>query len=316
MEPSDPAPLDHAARPFLVAGAGGFLGASIVRALVDSGRSVRGLVRSESRGPRVAAAGGTPVVADVLDLGSLRDAAAGCEAIIHVAANPSETAGSTDLARRVRVEGTSNLVSVARAHRVRRLVVGSGYWVYAGSRSPITEESAVDPRGESRVNYDAERVGLAANSPGELEVLVVRPGMVYGDGSWFRSVFDAIHAGLYRTIDGGRNAWSFISLPDTGRGFRDVLEYGIAGETYNLTDGHPGAWGEFATYVAGRVGRPAPTSVSLSIAEQDYGVDVAHHLSASRSIVPHKLQALGWRPIHPSYREGIDVLLAHMRPSP
>ena len=315
MELSPTAPVEGAARPVLVTGAAGFLGGSIVRALVDSGRTVRGLVRSEGQAARIWAAGGVPVVGDVLELESLRAAAADCGAIVHVAANPSDSARSADLVRRVRVEGTSNLVSVARSHRIRRLVVGSGYWVYAGSHSPITEESAVDPRGESQINYDSERVGLAANRAGELEALVIRPGMVYGDGSWFRSVFDAIHAGVYRTIDGGRNAWSFVSLPDAGRGFRDVLEYGIAGETYNLTDGHPAAWGEFARYVAGRVGRAAPASISRPLAEADFGPDVAHHLAAARAVVSHKLEALGWRPIYPSFREGIDALLAHMRPS-
>lgn len=293
----------------LVAGANGFLGQEIVRVFSAEGWEVRGLVRDSAKTDRVRLAGGSPVLGDVLDVDSLRRAASDCDAIIHVAANPSAEPGGADLSRGVRVQGTLNLVDAAKSGHVPRLVVGSGYWVYAGQPGRITEDSPVDPQGESRINYDAERAGLEANLPGELEVMVVRPGMVYGDGAWFRPIVEAIRAGTYAVIDGGRNHWSFVSLPDTGAGFVSVVQAGRAGEAYNVVDRHSSPWGEFVTYVAKRLGLPPPPSISFEEAEKAYGTVISKQLVANRSTSAAKLEAIGWRPTYPTFRGGINVLL-------
>ncbi len=296
----------------LVAGGGGFLGLAIVKALAATSIEPRALVRTEAQGTLVRAAGGTPVLGDVLDRASVGRAAEGCDAIVHVAARFTGEPGSEELARRVRVEGTSNLAAAARAHGVRRLVVGSGYWVYAGQPGLITEASRVDPQGESKINFEAEQVGFEANAPGELDVLVVRPGMVYGDGAWFRTVVDAIRAGSYRTIGAGSNRWSFADLGDAGTGFVTVLGQGLPGEVYNLVDRAPAPWAEFARFVAERLGVPAPGTLSWEEAVESFGAVVARHLAAERATSAAKLEALGWRPRFPRYREGISHLLASM----
>jgi nucleoside-diphosphate-sugar epimerase len=298
--------------PVLVTGAGGFLGLGIVRAGAARGQEARGLVRDAAKANRVRLVGGRPVIADVLDPDSVRRAVRGCAAIIHVAANPSDGDDDPDLARRVRVEGTHNLAEAARAAHVRRLVVGSGYWVYPGRPGVTSEESPVDPQGEAHINYDAEQAGLSANSPGALEVMVVRPGMVYGDGAWFRPVLDSIRAETYRLIDGGSNFWSFVALPDAGAGFLSVAEAGQSGGTYNLTDDHPARWGDFARFVADRIGRRPPGVLSSDEAVQEYGPVIARHLAANRAASAAKLTALGWRPKYPNFPEGIDALLAEM----
>jgi nucleoside-diphosphate-sugar epimerase len=296
----------------LVAGATGFLGDAIVRAFASRGVPVRALVRDPTKVSRARAAGGAAVVGDVLDRDSLVRASRGCRAIVHVASAAARPEEGADYSRRVRVEGASNLVDAAHTNGVRRLVIGSGYWVYASRSSRITEDSPVRPRGESLHNYEAERAGLSANVPGELDVSVVRPGMVYGDGSWFRPVVQALDAGSYRLIDGGNNRWSFVSLADAGAGFRAVCEGGRAGAVYNLVDGRPARWGEFAGYVARSIGRPAPGSITLRAAARSYGTAVAHHLAANRAVSSAKLRGLGWTPRYHSFRQGVVPVLREM----
>ena len=150
----------------LVVGASGFLGLEIVRAFAQHGWEVRGLIRDPAKRGRVRTAGATPIVGDVLEPSSLLAAASGADAIVHVAANPPADRGGTDRSREVRVDGVRHLVEAARSGGVRRLLVGSGYWVYADQPGLITEKSRVDPRGESRVNYDTERAALAAHAAG------------------------------------------------------------------------------------------------------------------------------------------------------
>ncbi|MGA8604526.1 MAG: NAD(P)-dependent oxidoreductase [Thermoplasmata archaeon] len=295
-------------RRILVAGASGFLGQSVVRALARAGYDARGLVRDPLKGDRVRENGGTPVLGDILDTRSLEKAVAGCAGVIHLAANPPDEA---DLVR-VRVDGTHNLAQAARREKAVRLVVGSGYWVYRGQSELIHEDSPVEPRGESQINYDAERAGLEENSAGGLEVLVVRPGMVYGDGSWFRGLAESIRSREYRVVGNGANRWSFVDRWDAGVAFQAVLESGVPGEVYNVVDGQPAPLREFADFVAAELGAPPPPSVAVADAARDLGEVVARHLAADRPTSNGKLRGLGWTPHVTMYREGIPRILREM----
>ncbi|MCI4365422.1 MAG: NAD-dependent epimerase/dehydratase family protein [Thermoplasmata archaeon] len=298
------------AKRVLVAGASGFLGRAVVRALSAANYEVRGLVRDSAKADRVREAGAIPVRGDVLDLPSLKDAAAGCSALVHLAANPS----GGEAPAVVRVVGAENLVQAARSERVPRLLIGSGYWVYADQPGSITEESPTDPRGESRVNFDTEQVGLAANAAGELDILILRPAMVYGNGSWFRGMAESIRSGGYSVIGDGANRWSLVELSDAAAAFRTVLEAGRAGAIYNVADGHPAPLREFVDFVAAQIGATPPMTIDPSAAEAEYGEDIAHHLAATRAVGPQQLLGLGWVPRFPTYREGIPGVLRDMFP--
>jgi nucleoside-diphosphate-sugar epimerase len=295
----------------LVAGAGGFLGRAVVRALADGGYEVRGLVRDAAAGERVRESGGIPYRGDVLDPPSIRAAAGRCDAIVHLAAHPGR--GQDENA--VRVEGGRNLLSAARAEGARRFLLGSGYWVYRGRPEPIDETSPLEPRGESKVNRGAELVALEAHRPGELEVLVLRPGMVYGNGSWFRALALGVASGEYSVVGDGRNRWSFVALPDAGAAFRAVLSAGSGGEVYNVVDGRPAPLREFVDFVAAQAGVRPPPSISLEDAAGTFGETDARHLAADRPTSNGKLLGLGWTPRFPTYRDGVPGVLRDLLPS-
>jgi len=297
-------------RRVLVVGASGFLGRSVVRAFSRAGYEVRGLVRDSTKGARVSEEGGTPIVGDILDVQALQRAAVGCSGIIHLAANPPVRVDPA----RVRIEGTRNLVQIARREGVARLVIGSGYWVYRGQPELIREDSPVDPRGESKINYDTERAGLEANGLDDLEVMVLRPGMVYGNGSWLRGVAEAIRTGEYAVVGEGTNRWSFIDRWDAGTAFHAVLESGVAGEVYNAVDGHPAPLREFADFVAVELGASRPRTLPVEAAAREMGAVVALHLAADRPTSNAKLRSLGWTARIPHYRDGVPGVLREMFP--
>src|SRR5579863_7875974 len=120
----------------LVTGAAGFLGRSVVTALASGSHEVRGLVRDAAQAPRVAARRGVPVNGSVLAPASLTAAVDGCDLVIHLAQSQSD---SLDVRRRVRVDGARNLVAAMAKAGVRRLLVGSGYWVYADNPGRVSE---------------------------------------------------------------------------------------------------------------------------------------------------------------------------------
>lgn len=297
----------------LVAGAGGFLGQGITAALVSEGWQVRGLLRTPAKTDLVRRIGAEPFLGDVLDPASLRRCVEGCDAVIHVAAAYPGPGVSPELARKVRVEGTRNLASAARSAGARRLLVGSGYWVYADQPGVLEDDSSLDPRGESQVNYEAERAGLESAVPRELEVVVVRPGMVYGDGSWFRGMVDSIWNGSYRYPDPGENHWSLVELGDAARAFATLLERGKAGGAYLVVDDAPISLRDLSALIAREVHAAAPRGVSRESVEEEVGPDVARHLAANRAGSNRKLRELGWVPRNPDSRQGIPALLRSMR---
>ncbi|HTT25375.1 MAG TPA: NAD-dependent epimerase/dehydratase family protein [Thermoplasmata archaeon] len=293
-----------------MAGASGFLGTSVVRAFAGAGYGVRGLVRDEAKRGIVESAGGTAVVGNVLEPGSLERALPGVTGIIHLAANPA--AGEDP--RRVRVEGIHNLMAAARKGKVRRVVIGSGYWVYRGQEQPLNEESPLDPQGESRINFETERTGLERGVPAGPEVLVARPGMVYGNGSWFRGMAEQILSREYRVVGDGANRWSFVERWDAGTAFRTIFERGSPRHIYNVVDGHPGAVRGFADFVADQLRVLRPPIVPIPVAARTMGEVVARHLAADRPTSNQRLTALGWHPRFPEYRAGVPGLLEEMFP--
>lgn len=296
----------------LVVGAAGFLGGAIVRSLANRAIPVRGLIRRDDQAERIRHEGGSPVRGDILDPSTLERALRGCRAVVHVAANPSDAGAGEGRERAVRVDGARNLVRAAHRAGIRRLVLGSGYWVYRDAEGPLDEDAEVAPIGEAAINFAAEgEAQRAARSPG-LEVVIARPGMVYGPGAWFIPIVDALRRGEYRLIDGGLNPWSFVSLEDTGEAFATLLERGEPESVYTVVDDRPAPWGEFARHVADRLRVPAPTSLSLAEATALYGEIIARQLSARRAMHAPRLRRLGWRPRWGEYAAGVDRLLERL----
>ncbi|MGZ3426865.1 MAG: NAD-dependent epimerase/dehydratase family protein, partial [Polyangia bacterium] len=107
----------------LLTGATGFLGSHVARALVAGGHTVRALARP---GSSRAILSDVPelewVTGDVVDVGSLRAAVRGCEAVVHAAAVVAFAPKEAAKQREVNVEGTRHVLDAARAAGVRRLV--------------------------------------------------------------------------------------------------------------------------------------------------------------------------------------------------
>jgi nucleoside-diphosphate-sugar epimerase len=298
-----------------VSGSGGFLGVGVVEALTRAGHEVVGLVHHEAKAGRVRAVGGMPVVGDVLDMTGLVKAAAGCQALIHLAHTRDERgpAMGQSMAAKVRVDGAYNLVAVARAVKARRLVIGSGYWEFGHHDGVITEDTPLHPIGSSVFNFQAERAGLEANRPGTLDVLVARPGMVYGDGGWFKEMVDGIRGGTYTVPGAGTNHWSPVHIDDVGDGFRILLEDGVPGEAYLIVDDEPLPVKDFVGFIAGALGVAPPPHDTLEQAKARLGDVRAKLQTANQKASNAKLKGLGWDARWKSSRRGVPAVVRAMK---
>lgn len=175
----------------LITGASGFLGGHTAELLVASGHKVRGLVRHTSRTELLEALGVEVVRGDLKDHLSLRRAVDGMDAVVHAASTKS---GVPEEYTEATVNGARALLEAARDGGVRRFVHISSISVYKFQRlRPWQEIDEHWPREDdpalltnySRSKIGAERVALGAAAAGSPEVVVLRPGLLYGPrGEW------------------------------------------------------------------------------------------------------------------------------------
>lgn len=134
---------------FLVTGAAGFIGSSLVRALLDRGDEVRG-VDNFATGRRENL---TEVIgrmdfreADILDLDAMQRACDGIDYVLHEAAIPSVPKSVVDPlgSNRANVDGTVNVLIAARDAKVKRVVYAASSSAY-GDTPTLPKQEAMAP---------------------------------------------------------------------------------------------------------------------------------------------------------------------------
>jgi nucleoside-diphosphate-sugar epimerase len=134
---------------YLVTGAAGFIGSSLVRALLERGEQVRGIDNFDT-GRRENLAEVLHQMdfreADILDLEAMHRACAGVDYVLHHAAIPSVPKSVLDplSSNRVNVDGTLNVLLAARDAKVKRVVYAASSSVY-GDTPTLPKHEAMNP---------------------------------------------------------------------------------------------------------------------------------------------------------------------------
>lgn len=186
------------AKPYLVTGGTGFIGAAVVKRLLREGRAVR-VLDNNSRGAarRLGDVAGAfeMIEADIRDAPAVARAAKGVAGVYHLAyVNGTEFFYSKpDLVLDVAVRGMINVLDACRAAGVGELILASSSEVYQTPPRVPTDETAPltvpDPL-NSRYSYGGGKIicELLAINHGRKNfdrVLIFRPHNVYGpDMGW------------------------------------------------------------------------------------------------------------------------------------
>jgi nucleoside-diphosphate-sugar epimerase len=245
----------------LVTGASGFVGQHVSSALLAEGVAVRGLVRRpDARLP----AGAIPQLAsDLDDVPALRQALAGVDGVIHLAARVHlpKSPGDTDAFREVNVEGTRSLLAAAVAAGVRDFVFVSTVKVMGEtSDEPWTEDMPavpVDPYGATKL--EAEQVVREFSNRAGLHAPILRPPLVYGPGMRANALrlFHAIDRGLPLPLGGIQNRRSFLYVGNLTAALLATLTSDDGNDTFFVSDAQDLSTSELATAVARALGRPS-----------------------------------------------------------
>ena len=311
-------------RTALVTGATGLLGSHLVARLRRDGWSVRALVRFPARAGWLEARGAELVRGDLEDPGSLRRAAAGCDAVLHAAAFVSASGSAADF-RRGNVDGTRHVVEAAQAAGAR-LVHVSSTSVYGQSRyrdRPTVEEDPLpllppaDLYGRSK--QEAERVVLGAHGAGRVWATVVRPTVMYGPGDRQLAprVGPWLLRGVFPLLGRGDTTLTLVHAHSVADGAVRALDHpGAGGRVYNLAHDFDVTVRDFVRLAAEGLGRPVSCpSVPVVLGRAGFrGLSAALALLGRRGLAAHAVgtfrmltrdnpfsserarRELGWRP--------------------
>ncbi|HLO13802.1 MAG TPA: SDR family oxidoreductase [Anaerolineales bacterium] len=226
---------------WLVTGATGHIGNVLVRKLIEQGEKVRALILpNECRRP-IEGLALEIVEGDVLNLDTLSEALQGVKGIFHLAGVISILPGADRLVRRVNIEGTKNILNVARERKVRKLVYTSSIHAIKRVKDGIIDETLPydpdNPFGEyDRAKAEATlEVQKAAHSG--LEAVIVCPTGVIGPYDFRGSLMGQVICAAAKKkptlyVDG---AYDFVDVRDVADGLIAAAKSGQPGESYILS---------------------------------------------------------------------------------
>jgi nucleoside-diphosphate-sugar epimerase len=256
----------------LVTGANGFVGSMLCQKLVGRGDAVRGLIRETSD---LSLLDGVPIersVGSLHDMESLDVATRDVDVIYHLAGEVSDW-GTLEHFREVNVEGTRNVIEAAAANGVKRLVHISSTAVHGFPDAQDMDEDWLLPETPfpyCRSKQEAEALALGYHALGKVEVVVVRPGDIFGPGDRvvLLKMAGLLEAGAVPLIARGAKlgAHTYVENLADGLVLAGTVEQ-AAGRIYIITDGIKLTWRGYGEKLALALGVPKPRlSISPVIA--------------------------------------------------
>ena len=294
----------------LVTGASGFVGNALCARLIEQGVAVIGAVRRppENPLPRV----DYRIVADLSRGTQWRAAFAGADAVAHCAARVHvmcETeADPLMVFRKVNVEGTVGLAEQAVECGIKRFVYISSIKVNGETTAthPFKADdppAPEDPYGISK--WETEQALQKVSSQTGLEIVIVRPPLVYGPGvrANFLRLMQAVRLGVPLPLGAIHNRRSLVALDNLVDLIETCLRHPeAANQTFLVSDGDDLSTTELLWRTALALGRPArlipiPTPVLRTAVRLLGKSSFTQRLCGSLQVDIRKTQdRLGWSP--------------------
>jgi nucleoside-diphosphate-sugar epimerase len=228
----------------LITGSNGFVGRVLCETLAHRGWRVTAVSR------RSGYRSGNPLVRDTcLSLNSDRDewrrvmGSVGC--VVHLAARVHQlgkSARNADDLYKVNVDGSRFVAEQAALAGVKRFVFLSSIKVNGEGEigRPYTTDDAPNPTDSyARSKLDAERMLLETCSNAGMELIVVRPPLVYGPGvrANFERLLKLAALGLRLPLLGIDNRRSLVSVWNLASFIETVMRHPAAARTWLISDG-------------------------------------------------------------------------------
>ena len=294
----------------LVTGASGFLGSALCGHLLAKGQTVIGAVRNMPENPLPGVE--YRVVSDLSPETNWREALVGMGAVVHCAARVhimKETSIDPLAAfREMNVKGTACLAGQLVDNGVKRFVFISSIKVNGETTSghPFTADDTPapkDPYGISK--WETEQVLQRIAEKTGLEVVIIRPPLVYGPGvrANFLRLMQAVKRGMPLPLGAINNRRSLVALDNLMDLIDTCLNHPAArNQTFLVSDGSDLSTTELIKNMAAALGRPTrlipvPESLLRVVAKLLGKTSIAQRLCSSLQVDINKTRdMLGWSP--------------------
>lgn len=246
----------------LITGVGGFIGGHLAERLLKEGTVVRGLARDLNSVKWLSKKGIEIVQGDILDTKSLESAAEGCHIVVHAAGWTGGNNVPSKLAWQTNVDGSRNIVNIARKSEVERFIYISSIGVYGFNKSKIIDESMETPF-VGELYADSKIAAEKIIKESGLPYVIVRPACTYGPRGegWTVGILDQIKQGVYlQGNDKGLITPGYIE--NVIDGLELILSRNDAlGQIFNICDDNAVTYREFYLTYARMLGMPTLPSV-------------------------------------------------------
>ncbi|SDQ38685.1 Nucleoside-diphosphate-sugar epimerase [Curtobacterium sp. UNCCL20] len=267
-------------------GASGYIGSSVLRALVAHEHEVTALVRSDEKAQAVRDAGGRALVGDVTDTDVVRRLTHEADAVVHTASAKG-------------VDPDFIATVLAALDGTPKPFVHTGGIFTFGDSTSISEQSPVSPPAMTawrQPNEDAVRSSAVRTT-------IVAPGIVYGRGAGIPAMFVGDGEREVRLVGDGSQRWTTVHIDDLGELYVLALHRGEQDGFVLAASGDNPTVREIAE--AGAHGSPVvPESADASRERlgAEYADALLMHQEASGA---HARAAYGWNPTRPSLVEDL-----------
>jgi len=224
-----------------VTGATGFVGHHVAKALAEQGAELRFLVRKSSNLSNIEGIAGDTVLGDLTAPEGFKSALGGCDAVMHVAADYRLWIRDPDSMYRANVDGTRDLLKLAREASVRRVVYTSSVATMAfrtdgivvNEDTPVTIDDMVGHYKRSK--FLAEQQAIAAAQDGQ-QVIILNPTTPIGPNDTKptptgRIFVDFLNRKFPAYVDTGLN---LVDVSEVARTHVAALKVGKPGRRYIL----------------------------------------------------------------------------------
>jgi dihydroflavonol-4-reductase len=313
----------------LVIGANGFLGSHVTRQLAGDGHDVRVMVRDGANTIGIDDLEVTRFIGDIWDDDTLRDAMRGVGDVYYCVVDTRGWLRDPAPLFHTNVDGTRNVLEVAKEAGLRKFVFTSSYVTVGRRRGHVaTEDDIIVDRGLTpyvRSRVQAEQLVLQYAKEHGLPAVAMGVSTTYGSGDWGRTPHGAIIAAaafgkLPFVMD--KIELEAVGITDAASAMVLAAERGRVGERYLVSEKMI-TNAEVVRIAAETAGVPAPTksiplpmSYALAIAGSAKaklrGTDEQLSLGSLRLMraeapVDHRkaTRELGWepKPVEESIRE-------------
>ncbi len=257
----------------LVTGGTGFLGAYIIKELIEKGYAVRAIRRSTSKLPHFIPSEIIEKVewveGDVLDVVSLNDAMHGIKKIIHSAAMVSFHKKDQQEMFAINIDGTANMVNVALENNIDRYVQISSVAAIGRLKEggEVNEEKKwIESSINTQYAVSKHRSELEVwRAMGEgLNAVILNPSTILGFGDWNNSS-TAIFKNIYNEFPWyTKGINGFVDVDDVARATVLLMESEVSGERF-IINGDNWPFRKLFNCMADHLGKKHPHRVATPL---------------------------------------------------